>query len=79
MDELVTLEGYVCEVGDLGLGMKGGKLGKGVLLELDGSYIEIRGLSGPMCRVLAKHLREKVRVTVSASSNETISNRGESK
>lgn len=69
MDELLTLEGYICEVGDLGMGMKGGKPGKGVLLELDGSYLEIRGLSGPMCRKLGTKLREKVKVSITLSAN----------
>jgi hypothetical protein len=66
MDD-VTIEGYVVEVGDLGMGLKGGKPGRGVTLEVGDREVQISGLSHSQCRALSKHFRKVVRVTVSAT------------
>ncbi|MDE2098649.1 MAG: hypothetical protein KGL39_15450 [Patescibacteria group bacterium] len=66
MDDIV-IEGYVREVGDIGMGLRGGKPGKGVVLEVTGAGdIEIRGLSKEQCRALAGRSMELVRLTLSA-------------
>lgn len=64
MNELIAFDGYIAEVGDLGMGMRGGKPGKGVLLELDGRTVEFRGLSSLECRALAKNLRSRVMLRI---------------
>lgn len=66
IEELIAFEGYIAEVGDLGVGLRGSKPGNGVLLELDGRYIEIRGLRSPECRVSAELLRGCVRMSIVA-------------
>lgn len=66
--DLLSIEGYVREVGDIGLGMRGGRPGKGVVLEVPGAEdVEIRGLSKAQCKEFAKRSLQLVRVTVSAS------------
>ena len=67
MDDLI-IEGFVIEVGDIGMGLKGGKPGKGVVLEVGDREVQISGLSHSQCRNLAKRLRQKVTLTLSAST-----------
>lgn len=62
----MTITGYIVEVGDLGMGLKGGKPGRGITLEVDDddSEVVISGLTKAQCMAAAPDLRKRVQITI---------------
>lgn len=64
-EPLLDFEGYIIEIGDLDMGLRGSKRGRGVMLEVaEGKEVCIGGLTTTQCRALAARLRGKISVRI---------------
>lgn len=64
--ETVVVEGYLCEAGNIDMGLKrGSPRAIGAVIEVpDAADLEIRGLTKDAARVLGQQMRRRVRVTI---------------
>lgn len=73
----LDLSGYIAEVGNLGMGLKGGKPGRGITLEVGDTEVVISGLTKEQCKEAAKCLRQRVQITIlSAPSEDAVTGDG---
>lgn len=70
--DAIAINGFVCEVGDFNAVQEKHKPGRsrGFVIECPEVEVTVMGLSKEHCRLLAKHMRDPVYVTISFSDPE---------
>lgn len=61
---LFSIDGYIIECGALGIGMKNGKRGSGIVFEIPDGEMELRHISKGDVKIAAKYLGRRVTLTV---------------
>jgi hypothetical protein len=63
----INIAGYIAEVGDLDLGLPGGKRVRGITFEVGDGGVTITGLTKEQCKAAGCYLRSRVQITIQSS------------